>query len=373
MEVPYVDLGAEYRSMKEEIDAAIAAVLAGGAYVLGENVRAFEEEFAAWSGAAAAAAVGSGTDAIYLVLKALGVGPGDEVVTVSHTAVNTALAIAKTGAEPVFAEVDPGNFCLDPGRLQEVITKRTRVLLPVHLYGHPADMDPILEVAADHGLLVVEDCAQAHGARYRGRPVGTMGVAGCFSFYPTKNLGAGGDGGAVISNDPGLVERIRSLANCGQGKERYVNVLRGDVSRLDELQAAVLRVKLRHLEALIGRRREIAACYDRHFRGLDLETPREHEAARHVYHLYVVCSDQRDALQAHLEERGIRALVHYPVPVHRQPAFAGSGRELPVTEALVERILSLPVFPQMSPAQQEHVVAAVSEFCDEGPKEAAEA
>lgn len=363
MEVPYVDLSAEYASMKDELDEATSRVLESGVYILGDESAAFEREFAAWAGARAARAVNSGTDAIYLTLKALGVGAGDEVITVSHTAVNTALAISKTDAKPVFVDVDPETFCLDPDLLVAAITDRTRLVLPVHLYGHPADMGPLMEVADARGLSVVEDCAQAHGAAYRGMKVGTMGIAGCFSFYPTKNLGACGDGGAVITDNEELAAKIGSLANCGQGEERYLNLYQGDVSRMDEVQAAVLRVKLRHLDELVERRREIAAAYGSELSETGLELPRESSWARHVYHLYVVRSKQRDRLRQHLLDRGVQALVHYPVPVHRQPAYMNDdGMQLPQTERLVEEILSLPVFPQMKPAQLEHVVQAVKDF-----------
>ncbi|MFA5808898.1 MAG: DegT/DnrJ/EryC1/StrS family aminotransferase [Thermoleophilia bacterium] len=364
MEVPYVDLAAGYRGLKEEIDAAVARVLARGAYVLGENTAAFEKEFASWLGAAEVVSTGSGTDAIYLVLKALGIGRGDEVITVSHTAVNTAMAISKTGAEPVLVDVDPGTFCIDAAGLETAVTARTRAILPVHLYGHPADMDPIMEFADARGIPVIEDCAQAHGAAYRGRVTGTIGIAGCYSFYPTKNLGACGDGGAVATGDIELAAKIRSLANCGQGEQRYHNIYKGDVSRLDELQAAILRVKLGSLDRWTESRRKAADYYGKALEGAEAVTlPVEREWAHHVYHLYVVRCGRRDELQSHLASKGVRTLVHYPVPVHLQPAYAEELQvKLPETERAVGEILSLPIFPEITEAQLEYVTAAVRGF-----------
>ncbi len=365
MEVPCIDLAAGYLELKPELDEAVKRVLASGSYVLGENVDAFEAEFAGWLGAAAAAAVGSGTDAIYLTLRALEIGAGDEVITVSHTAVNTAMAVLKAGATPVFVDIDPETFGMDPRLLEAAVTGSTRAIMPVHLYGHPVDMDPVAKFADDYGLAVIEDCAQAHGAFYRGRAAGTIGKAGCFSFYPTKNLGACGDGGAVVTNDPELAARIRSLANCGQdrdSRERRRNIFRGDVSRLDELQAAILRVKLRRLSQQISRRREIASFYRRELSAA-IALPVEKDWARHCYHLYVIRSKERDRLKEHLAAAGVEALVHYPAPAHRQPAYARLARgPLPTTEAAAGEVLSLPVFPQLQEAQLDRVAAAVASF-----------
>lgn len=361
--MPYVDLAAGYQGLKSELDEAVARVLSSGAYVLGENVKAFEQEFAHWLGAAEVVTVGSGTDALYLVLKALDIGAGDEVITVSHTAVNTVLAISKAGATPVLVDIDPETFCLDPSGLAGAVSEHTRAIIPVHLYGHPVDMDAVMDFAGEHGLAVIEDCAQAHGALYRGKKVGTIGVAGCFSFYPTKNLGACGDGGAVSTNDPALAAKIRSLGNCGQGEERYRNLYRGDVSRLDELQAAILRVKLKALDGWTESRRQVAAFYNQALVGAGLVLPIEREWALHVYHLYVVRSKERDRLRQHLADSGVQSLVHYPVPVHRQPAYTGiaSGSQ-PVTDQLVGEILSLPVFPEISEGQLLKVAEAVIGF-----------
>ncbi|MHB1412680.1 MAG: DegT/DnrJ/EryC1/StrS family aminotransferase [Thermoleophilia bacterium] len=378
MEVPCIDLAVAYQGLKAELDEAVARVMASGIYVLGENLAAFEQEFAGWIGTAAAAATGSGTDAIYLTLKALGIGAGDEVITVSHTAVNTAMAIVKAGATPVFIDIDPETYCMEPALLKAALTGRTRAVMPVHLYGHPVDMEPVMEFAAGRGLAVIEDCAQAHGATCRGRTVGTFGVAGCFSFYPTKNLGACGDGGAVVTADPELAARIRSLANCGQGSERYLNIYRGDVSRLDELQAAMLRVRLRHLHEFNHRRREIAYYYEQALVAAGLTPavrsaggglaagivpPAERDWARHVYHLYVIRSKERDRLRAHLEAAGVRTMVHYPRPAHQQPAFADLLRApLPVTEQVVSEILSLPLYPELDDARLEQVARALKSF-----------
>lgn len=363
MDVPYVDLAAGYQSLKTEINEAVARVLERGAYVLGPEVASFEEEYARWLGVPHVVGVGSGTDAIYLTLKALGIGAGDEVITVSHTAVNCALAISKAGAQPVLVDIEPETFCMDPGALAGALSPRTKGVMPVHLYGHPVDMDPVLEFAKEHGLPVIEDCAQAHGAGYRDRMAGTMGLAGCFSFYPTKNLGAMGDGGAVATSDAELAGRITALSNCGQGEERYLNIYKGDVSRLDEIQAAILRVKLQALNRWTEDRRRAAAFYGEHLMDVDLVLPVEKEWARHVYHLYVVRSRERDRLRRHLEDAGVQALVHYPAPVHMQPAYADlKTGPLPQTEQIVKEILTLPCFPEISEEQLEHVVAAVKSF-----------
>lgn len=367
MDVPYVDLAAGYQSLKAELDEAVIRVMSSGSCVLGENVQAFEQEFAEWLGADEVASVGSGTDALYLVLKALEIGEGDEVITVSHTAVNTVLAISKAGATPVLVDIDPETYCLDPAALDGVVNERTRAVIPVHLYGHPADMDAVMDFAGEHGLAVIEDCAQAHGAEYRGRKVGTIGTAGCFSFYPTKNLGACGDGGAVSTNDPALAAKIHSLGNCGQGEERYRNLYRGDVSRLDELQAAILRVKLKNLDQWTDSRRRVAGLYREALAGAGLVLPIEKPWAFHVYHLYVIRSNKRDRLRRHLADSGVQSLVHYPFPVHQQPAYAGvASGDLSVTDQVVGEILSLPVFPEITEPQLQRVVEAVRSFHREG-------
>jgi dTDP-4-amino-4,6-dideoxygalactose transaminase len=363
MRVPYVDLAANYASLKPELDEAVSKVLSSGGYVLGENVSVFEKEFGAWLGGLEVATVNSGTDAIYLTLRALEIGPGDEVITVSHTAVNTVLAISKAGAKPVLVDIDPETFCMVPEALAGAITGRTRAIIPVHLYGHPVDMDMVMAVAGAEGIPVIEDCAQAHGAYYRDAMVGTIGTAACFSFYPTKNLGAAGDGGAVVSGDLELIARVKSLANCGQGDERYANVRKGDVSRLDELQAAILRVKLTSLDGWTERRRRIAARYRELLQDLPVTAPGEKDWARHAYHLFVIRTAKRDQLREHLSGEGVAALVHYPVPVHRQPAYAElSALELPHTDAAVVEILSLPLYPEITDDQVDHVADAITIF-----------
>lgn len=366
--IPVFDLRRQYESIREEIQQAIVRVLERGRFILGEEVAAFEHEFVAFCGVAYAVGVGSGTEALQLALRACGIGPGDEIITVSHTAVATVAAIEMAGARPVLVDVDPRRYTIDPAKVEEQITASTRAILPVHLYGCPADMVSLLEIARRHHLLVIEDCTQAHGALYKGRPVGSWGDLAAFSFYPTKNLGAYGDGGAVVTHNPVLAERVRLLREYGWA-ERYVSHIKGMNSRLDEIQAAILRVKLRHLEAWNKRRRQIAAMYQEHLADAasrwGLTLPEEPEGARHVYHLYVVRHPRRDALRRFLEERGIGTLIHYPVPVHLQPAYADLRyREgsLPVTEALSREVLSLPMYPELTDAEVRMVSEALREF-----------
>ncbi len=366
--IPAFDLTRQYAILKEEIDAAIGRVLARGRFILGEEVAAFKQEFAAACGVAHAVGVASGTDALHLALRACGIGPGDEVITVSHTAVATVAAIELAGARPVLVDVDPRYYTMDPAQVEERITPRTRAILPVHLYGCPADLAPLLDIARRHRLLLIEDCAQAHGARYRDRPVGSWGDIAAFSFYPTKNLGAFGDGGAVVTDDPALAERVRLLREYGWAR-RYISHIRGTNSRLDELQAAILRVKLRHLEAWNERRRQIAALYNAYLADgaarWGLVLPGEPEDSRHVYHLYVVRHPRRDSLQAFLRERGISTLIHYPMPVHLQPAYADLGyREgfFPITEALAREVLSLPVYPELTDEEVRVVAEEIFKF-----------
>ena len=366
--IPLVDLKAAYHRLQAEIDAAVARVLAGGWYILGPEVSAFEAEFAAYLGVEHAVGVASGTDAVLLALRALGVGPGDEVITVAHTAVATVAAIELAGATPCFVDIDPVTYTLDPARLAAAVTSRTRAIIPVHLYGAPADVDAVLTVARAHHLLVIEDCAQAHGARYRGQRVGTLGDAAAFSFYPTKNLGALGDGGAVASNRPEVAERLRLLRQYGW-RERYVSDVAGYNSRLDELQAAILRVRLRHLDAENAARRRLAARYDAALAGLPIALPAARPDDTPVYHLYVIRAAARDALAEHLRGCGIGTGVHYPVPVHRQPGYAhlgyGPGR-LPATEAAAEQVLSLPMYPDLTEAAADAVAVAIRRFYETG-------
>jgi dTDP-4-amino-4,6-dideoxygalactose transaminase len=339
-------------------------VLDSGWFILGPEVEAFERECAAAFGARQAVAVANGTEALQRALTVKGVGPGDEVVTTSVSAAFTALAILATGARPVFVDVDPGTLNLDPKAAARAVTGRTRAIVPVHLYGHPADMDPLLDLARDRGLAVVEDACQAHGARYRDRPVGTLAGAsglGALSFYPTKNLGGLGDGGAVLANDAEVAARLRQLRNGGQG-DRYRHERPGINSRLDELQAAILRVGLRHLPAWTERRRTIAARYREGLGDAGLDLPRDRPYAHAVCHLFVVRHPRRDALAEALRARGVGTLIHYPIPLHLQPAFASLGGrpgDLPAAEKAAGEILSLPLYPELTDAQVDAVVAAV--------------
>jgi len=362
--VPFVDFKAHVAALRAELDEAVARVLDSGWFILGPEGEAFERELAAALGAREAVAVANGTDALALALRALGVGPGDEVVTTSISAAFTALAVRMAGARPVFADVDPRTLTLDPESVAGALTPRTRAIVPVHLYGHPADMDPILTLARERGLAVLEDACQAHGALYRGRPVGTLAGAsgvGALSFYPTKNLGGLGDGGAVLVNDPGLAARLRQLRNGGQS-DRYRHETAGVNSRLDELQAALLRVGLRHLPAWTERRRALAALYARELEGAGVQVLREQPYARAVFHLFVVRHPRRDALAAALAERGVGTLIHYPIPLHLQPAFASLGGrpgDRPVAETASAEILSLPLYPELTDEQAGRVVEAV--------------
>jgi dTDP-4-amino-4,6-dideoxygalactose transaminase len=342
----------------------MARVLDSGWFVLGPEVEAFERELAAACGTEASVGVANGTEAIELALMALGIGPGDEVVTSPLTAAFTALAVLRVGARPVFADLDSETLNVSPDAVARVVTPRTKALLPVHLYGHPVDLDPLLALARERKLTLIEDACQAIGALYRGRPVGSWSVLGALSFYPTKNLGCLGDGGAVLVNDAALRDRVRRLRNGGQS-DRYRHEEAGMNSRLDELQAAILRVKLAKLEAWTERRRALAALYGRELAGLPLQLPVEKPYARAVYHLYVVRHPRRDALAAFLKERGIATLIHYPIPLHRQPAFASLGHgegAFPVAETAAREILSLPLYPELTDAQARHVAAAVREF-----------
>jgi dTDP-4-amino-4,6-dideoxygalactose transaminase len=342
------------------VRAAIERVVASGWYVLGREVEAFEREFAEASGAAHAVGVGTGTDAIALILRALGIGAGDEVITTPLSAAYTALAVMATGARPVFADVDPSRLTLDPAAAAAAIGPRTRAILPVHLYGQPADMTALERLASRHGLALVEDCCQAHLATAAGRPVGTIGVAGAFSFYPTKNLGALGDGGAVVTGDAALADRIRRLRNGGQ-TDRYHHQEPGLNSRLDELQAAVLRARLPYLAGWTARRRALAARYRARLAGAAAHPVAEHDAG-HVYHLFVVRSAGRGRLQADLTARGIETLIHYPVPIPRQPALAGAGpADCPAAARACDEVLSIPLYPALTDDQADTVAAGLLE------------
>jgi len=393
--IPQTDPRANYLAHKAEIDQAIEQVLLGGRYILGKPVAAFEQEFATYLGASDVIGAGSGTDALHLALRACGIGPGDRVYTVSHTAVATVAAVELAGATPALVDIDPATFTMDPNRLEEAVRRderrmtndegaisatdsqpsfvlrpsssvirRRAAVIPVHLYGHPADMAAILEIARRYDLWVIEDCAQSHGAAIGGRKTGTFGDIAAFSFYPTKNLGALGDGGAVATSDAGLAEQARLLREYGW-RERYVSAIPGLNSRLDTLQAAILRVKLRYLDAENARRRELAQRYTELLAGADVRLPAARPDVAHVYHQYVIRSARRDALQAHLRQQDIGTLIHYPVPVHLQPAYAGRipiGDGLPETEAAAREILSLPMFPELGEEQVSQMAEAMNRF-----------
>jgi dTDP-4-amino-4,6-dideoxygalactose transaminase len=369
--VPFADLRARVAALRAELDLALARVLDSGVFILGPEVEAFERELAAALGARQAVAVASGTEALQLALVARGVGPGDEVVTSALSAAFTALAIVATGARPVFADLDPRTLNVSPRAVESALSPRTKAIVPVHLYGHPAEMDALLALARPRGIAVIEDACQAIGARYRDRPVGTLDGLGALSFYPTKNLGALGDGGAILVADDSLAARLRRLRNGGQS-DRYRHESVGINSRLDELQAAVLRVGLRHLEAWTQRRRALAALYRRELDGSGVTLPQERDEVTGVSHLFVVRHPRRDALRNALEARGIGTLIHYPIPLHLQPAFAAPGGragDCPVAEQAAREVLSLPLYPEMGDDQAQAVAQAVSEAVREvGPR-----
>jgi dTDP-4-amino-4,6-dideoxygalactose transaminase len=367
-----VDLKAQLERIRPEIDEAIDRVLSSTAFVFGEDVKELEREFAAFCGTTDACAVANGTDALHIALRAHGIGQGDEVVTVAHTFIATGEAILLVGARPVFVDVDAETFTMDSSKLEAAITPRTKLIVPVHLYGHPADMTAIGEIAERHGLPVLEDAAQAHGAEWRGKRVGSLGQAACFSFYPAKNLGAYGDAGMVTSSDAEFIARVRQIANHGAGKHQYDNLVLGTNSRLDTLQAAILRVKLRHLEHWTEERRSRAAVYSRALAGVaGIKLPRERDGARSAWHLYTIRAPERDALQAHLRERGIAAAVHYPRPIHLQPSMAAVGGEtgdLPVSERVSREVLCLPIYPELPDEGVERIAREVRSFVGSGDR-----
>jgi dTDP-3-amino-3,4,6-trideoxy-alpha-D-glucose transaminase len=365
MSVPFNDLSLQPAGLRAEIDAAVARVLNRGHYILGPECAAFEASFAAYLGVEHAIGVANGTDALELALRALDIGPGDEVICPALTAVPTALAVLAAGATPVFADVHPVTCTLDPQSLEPALTERTRAIIPVHLYGLCADMPRIMAFAEAHHLAVIEDCAQAHGAALNGRKAGTWAAIACFSFYPTKNLGAMGDGGAVVTSDELLAARVRQLRDLGQ-TTRFLHTLAGRNSRLDELQAAILTVRLAHLEANNAARRERAGCYRARLNGIaGFTLPVEPEGYTHVYHLYVAQAAQRDGLRSFLRERTIGCDIHYPTPMHHQPVFQNARtarQQLDVVEHLAGEIISLPMFPHMTREQVEAVADAIHQF-----------
>jgi dTDP-4-amino-4,6-dideoxygalactose transaminase len=362
--IPFLDLRAEYHELKFEIDAAVGRVLESGQFILGREVTALEEEFASYCDVKHAIGVNSGSSALHLALLAAGIKPGDEVITVPFTFYATAAAIGYVGAIPVYVDIHPRTFNLDVTRVEAAITQRTRAILPVHLYGQPADMDPILEIARRHKLIVIEDVAQAHGAEYKGRRAGGIGDIGCFSFYPTKNLGAAGEGGMLTTNNSEYARTIAMLRNWGE-EHRYYPVLKGYNYRLPAIQAAILRVKLRRLDSWTETRRALAAEYDRLLEDADLMRPVSPTDARHVYCLYTIQADDRDRLQRELEGAGIQTAVHYPLPIHLMPAYADArykAGDFPVAEACARRVLSLPLYPQMAKHQVQRVTSEIIRF-----------
>lgn len=364
MTVPFLDLKQQYLSIKDEILSAVADVFESTQFVLGREVAAFEEEFAAFCGVQHGIAVNTGTSALHLALLAAGVGPGDEVITVPCTFVATAAAVVYTGAKPVFVDVDPVTYTMDPWQIEAAITPKTKAILPVHLYGNPADMDPILKIARQHSLAVIEDAAQAHGAEYKGQRCGSMGDLGCFSFYPGKNLGAYGEGGLITTNHPELARKIRMLRDWG-AETKYQHVLKGFNYRMEGVQGAILRVKLRYLEGWTEARRAHAAAYDRLLSESGLTLPTELPGNRHVYHIYAVLTSRRQELMDSLNSQGVQTGIHYPYPVHLLPAYSDlnySAGSFPVSEGVASQELSLPMFPEMTNAQIEAVGQAVADF-----------
>lgn len=361
--ISFVDLRRENAALGDAIGLAVQGVLERGVFVEGTELELFEKEFSRFIGVDHAVGVNSGSDALLLALMAIGINKGKEVVTVSHTFISTVDAVVRAGARPVFIDVDPESYCIDVSKIEKSITNRTKAILPVHLYGLPAEMDVLREVAQDHGLYILEDACQAHGAEFKNKMAGSMGDLGCFSFYPTKNLGACGDGGMVMTNDADIAERLRILRNYGQ-HQKYIKSMMGINSRLDEIQAAILRVKLKHLKKWNERRREIAGRYSRHLADTDLQLPIESVHARHVYHLYVVRHRKRDQLQQCLKDK-VQTLIHYPIPVHRQAVYAGMGytnaNDLQVTEKVCREVLSLPMHPWLTDEEIAFVTEAVKD------------
>jgi dTDP-4-amino-4,6-dideoxygalactose transaminase len=370
--VPFVDLQRQYEKIKDEILSATRHVYDSGRFILGDEVSAFEEEFARYCGVGYGVGVGSGTDALTMALKASGIGEGDEVITVAHSFIASALAISFVGATPLFVDIDPETYTMDPNALEDLLKQkaskrkkqRIKAVLPVHLYGHPADMESIVNIASRHDLLVIEDACQAHGAEYQGKKVGSFGTFGCFSFYPTKNLGSYGDGGIVVTDQKEWYEKLRLLRNIGQEK-KYHHLIKGSNSRLDEIQAAILRVKLKYLDQWNKERRDKARTYTESLEGSGILCPGEKEYVRHAYHLYVIRVKKRDDLQAFLKKRGIETLIHYPIPIHLQKAFQElkyRKGDLPVTEKCSRQILSLPLFPELTEEEMGKVEEQIKDY-----------
>jgi len=346
--IPCANPKAQYLSYRDDINSAIQRVLDSGWYVLGEEVTQFEKEFSQFNTVSHTVGVGSGTEALHIALRALDIGQGDEVITTAHTAVATASAIDLAGAKPIFVDIEPDFFTIDPDLIEDAITPKTKAIIPVHIYGQPCNMDAIMEIANKNNLKVIEDCAQTHGAKYNGKRVGSIGDVGCFSFYPTKNLGAIGDGGALVTNDDQLAGKIKLLREYGW-KERYISSKEGWNSRLDELQAAILHVKLKHLDEDNFRRNKHAKIYFDLLKYLPLESPKTRSNCSHVFHLFVIKTEQRDKLRDYLQKNGVNTTIQYPVPVHKQKYFQKmcSEKSLPMTEQVTKNILSIPMYPEL--------------------------
>ena len=367
MYVPLLDLKEQFLTIKEEVMAALEQVLESCEFILGPNVSAFEQEIAEYLGVKHAIGVGNGTDALVLILDALGIGPGDEVITTPYTFFATAECVSRLGAKPVFVDIDPITLTIDPEKLEQAITSRTKAVIPVHIFGRAADMLAIMDIASRHHLFVVEDACQSIGGEIEGKKLGTFGNAGAFSFFPTKNLGAYGDGGLVVTDDDALAERVRMLRAHGS-KVKYHNELMGYNSRVDEMQAAVLRVKLRHLNEWNSRRRQIAHEYNKLLKDLPLEFPDPGKDGEHVFHLYTILTDNREELRGYLKSRGVETGVYYPTPLHLQPAYADLGYckgDFPVSESACERNLSLPMYPELTDEQIHYVAETVRGFFEE--------
>lgn len=361
--IPFLDINALYLEIQEELDYAYRRVMESGWYILGRESEDFEKEFAQYCGVKQCVGVGNGLEALHLIIRAMGIGPGDEVIVPANTYIATWLAVTYAGATPVPVEPDERTYNIDFNRIEEAVTPRTRAILPVHLYGQPADMEPIIEIAQKYNLRVIEDAAQAHGARYKGKRTGGLGDAAGFSFYPAKNLGAFGDGGAITTNDDGLAEQVRALRNYGSRK-KYYNEYKGFNSRLDELQAAFLRVKLKKLDDWNSRRRQIADVYLKELKGVEqIVLPYVPQWAEPVWHLFVIRSSKRDALQKYLDQNGIQTMIHYPVPPHKQQAYREMNHlNLPITESIHREVLSLPMGPAMTTREVHDVVGQLLKF-----------
>ena len=364
--IPFVDLRLQHSALKQEIDKVLNEVLSEGWFVLGRRLEAFEKEFSNYCECKYGVGVGSGTEALHFALRACGVGAGDEVITVSHSFVATALAISYTGAKIVFVDIDPDTYNIDVSRIEKAITRKTKAIIPVHIYGNPARMEEILAIAKRYKLRVIEDACQAHGATYAGKKVGSFGDAAAFSFYPAKNLGACGDGGCITTSDPGIYENICLFRNYGQ-KKKYFHSLKGYNSRLDEIQAAILRIKLTQLDRWNKKRRKIAKWYKEGLEGMEIILPSEYELGKSVHHLYVVRVKDRTGLQQRLYEKGIATAIHYPVPIHLQNIYRDNDvrHHLPVTESISKEILSLPMYPELSRSQVQEVIGIIKEYLKE--------